>query len=83
MEKFGLYLQENQYLSKENNMKTPEEIKQIEDDEMLDDYGHLPFKRAGNRFAKYRNAKAYVIDDDGTRYELSEYERKMAQVLAE
>ena len=64
-------------------MKTPEEIKQIEDDEMLDDYGHLPFKRAGNRFAKYRNAKAYVIDDDGTRYELSEYERKMAQVLAE
>jgi hypothetical protein len=83
MEKFGLYLQENQYLSKENNMKTPEEIKQIEDDEMLDDYGHLPFKRAGNRFAKYRNAKAYVIDDDGTRYELSEYERKMAQAVAD
>jgi hypothetical protein len=56
-------------------MKTTEDSKSIEDkDEMLDDYGHLSFKRAGNRFAKYRNAKAYVIDDDGKRYELSEYE---------
>jgi hypothetical protein len=62
-------------------MNTTDEIKN--EDDMLDDYGHLPFKHAGNRFAKYRNAKAYVIDDDGKRYELSEYERKMEQVLEE
>ena len=61
-------------------MKATKATTSLEDkDEMLDDYGHLPFKRAGNRFAKYRNAKAHVIDDDGKRYDLSDYERKTEQ----
>ena len=38
---------------------------------MLDDYGHLPFKRANNRFAKYRNASVVVIDDDGNAHRYS------------
>jgi len=63
-------------------MKTPKEAKQIQDDEMLDDYGHLSFKRAGNRFAKYRNAQIFVIDDEGKRHELNEYEKKMETVEA-
>jgi hypothetical protein len=74
---------EKQRTSKENNMKTiDEEVKPAKtehepEDDMLEDYGHLPFKRAGNRFAKYRNARAFVIDDDGMEYESSEYEAKM------
>ena len=60
-------------------MKTPEKLQPIEDDEMLDDYGHLPFKRAGNRFAKYRNAPIFVIDADGQRHELCQYERKLQE----
>ncbi len=67
-------------------MNTTEKTQPTLDDdaaEMLDEYGHLPFKRAGNRFAKYRNAKAYVIENDGTRYELSEYEQKAVSESAE
>lgn len=61
-------------------MKITDENQKITDEnEMSDDYGHLPFKPAKNRFAKYRNAKVYVIDEDGTRHELSEYEQKTAK----
>ena len=63
-------------------MKAIEETKPIADDAILDDYGHLPFKRAGNRFAKYRNARIFVIDDNGEECELAEYEEKMKAVEA-
>ena len=53
-----------------------------EEDNILDDYGHLPFKRANNRFAKYRNARIFVIDENGNEHELSEYEEKMKKVEA-
>jgi len=60
-------------------MNTIKEVKHTnEEQEMLDEYGHLPFKRAGNRFAKYRHAKIYVVDDDGQRHELSEHGEKIA-----
>jgi hypothetical protein len=54
-------------------MKTVDKtVAQTDDDNILDDYSHLPFKRAGNRFAKYRNARIFVIDDNGEEHELIE-----------
>jgi hypothetical protein len=67
--------------------------KNEDSDEMLDDYSHLPFKGAGNRFEKYRNAPMYVIGTDGIRRrkaslhqleaQMSDYPTKEFEVIIE
>lgn len=57
-------------------MKTLNKQTETNEGEMLDDYSHLKFKRAGNRFAKYRNGnrRIFVIDEDGTEHQLTKEE---------